>query len=305
MRVVLAHAASERERLFLLDGTALAYRSHFAFLRANLTDVHGRPTGAVYGFVATLLKLLREEKPHHIGVAFDPPGPTFRHERYAEYKATREKMDDDLVAQMPVLREVVRAFRVVNHECEREEDLVALGTTRDGTPAWLNRHAVEADLRIVTGFIEPHFFAGFSGGPKGLMPGVAGLRTVMSNHGYRNIGDSRATFGISCIRPIEPPGPAAFGRKWLSCSISASTSRAGRPCSSSARTTARATPSRCSSSSCGARSSRTARATNRLEDSIVAASRIGAGAMAASATPSGGAARKVSVGRGVPYSEPA
>ena len=53
---------------------------------------------------------------------------------------------------------------------------VALGTTRDGTPALLNRHAVEADVRIVTGFIEPHFFAGFSGGPKGIMPGVAGCR---------------------------------------------------------------------------------------------------------------------------------
>jgi len=63
--------------------------------------------------------------------------------------------------------EVVGCYRVVNHECESESDLVQLGTTRDGTPALLNRHAIEADLRIVTGFIEPHFFAGFSGGPKG------------------------------------------------------------------------------------------------------------------------------------------
>lgn len=98
--------------------------------------------------------------------------------------------------------EVVRRYRVVNHECERDEDLVALGVTHDGTPALLNRHAVEADLRIVTGFIEPHFFAGFSGGPKGLMPGVAGLRTVMSNHGYRNIGDPRATFGVTEGNPL-------------------------------------------------------------------------------------------------------
>ena len=100
------------EPLFLLDGTALAYRAHFAFLRARLTDTQGRPTGAVYGFVATLLKLLADEAPDHIGVAFDPPGPTFRHERYPEYKATRERMDEDLAAQMPVLREVVRAFDI-------------------------------------------------------------------------------------------------------------------------------------------------------------------------------------------------
>lgn len=98
--------------------------------------------------------------------------------------------------------EVTRAYRVLNHECERDEDLVAVGTTRDGTPALLNRHAVEADLRIVTGFIEPHFFAGFSGGPKGIMPGVAGLKTVMSNHGYRNIGDPRATFGVTEGNPL-------------------------------------------------------------------------------------------------------
>jgi nickel-dependent lactate racemase len=98
--------------------------------------------------------------------------------------------------------EVVARYRVVNHECEKESDLVQVGTTRDGTPAMLNRHAVEADVRIVTGFIEPHFFAGFSGGPKGLMPGVAGLETVMSNHGARNIGDPNSTFGVLDGNPI-------------------------------------------------------------------------------------------------------
>ncbi len=98
--------------------------------------------------------------------------------------------------------EVVANYRVINHECENEADLVQVGSTRDGTPALLNRHAVEADVRIVTGFIEPHFFAGFSGGPKGLMPGVAGLKTVMSNHGAKNIGDSNSTFGILDGNPI-------------------------------------------------------------------------------------------------------
>lgn len=97
---------------------------------------------------------------------------------------------------------VVANYRVLNHEPENDAALVQLGTTRDGTPALLNRHFVEADVRIVTGFIEPHFFAGFSGGPKGIMPGVAGLRTVMSNHGARNIGDPKAAFGITDGNPI-------------------------------------------------------------------------------------------------------
>src|SRR5258708_24848571 len=92
---------------------------------------------------------------------------------------------------------IVRNYRVVNHEPENANALVQLGTTRDGTPALLNRHFVEADVRIVTGFIEPHFFAGFSGGPKGIMPGVAGLETVMSNHGYANLSNPKAVYGFT------------------------------------------------------------------------------------------------------------
>src|SRR6185369_313658 len=90
----------------------------------------------------------------------------------------------------------------INHEPENPEALVSVGTTHDGRPALLNRHLVEADVRIITGFIEPHLFAGFSGGPKGILPGVAGLETVMSNHGARNISDPSATFGITQGNPI-------------------------------------------------------------------------------------------------------
>lgn len=98
--------------------------------------------------------------------------------------------------------DVVANYRVLNHEAEDEQELVQVGVTHDGTPALLNRHAVEADLIIPTGFVEPHFFAGFSGGPKGIAPGVAGLRTVMSNHGYRNLMSPNATFGITNGNPL-------------------------------------------------------------------------------------------------------
>ena len=98
--------------------------------------------------------------------------------------------------------EVVRDYRVYNHEPENPDALTRVGTTRGGAPALLNRKALEADLRIVTGFIEPHFFAGFSGGVKGLMPGVAGLETVMSNHGYQNLKDPNATFGVTEGNPL-------------------------------------------------------------------------------------------------------
>jgi len=98
--------------------------------------------------------------------------------------------------------EVVANYRVLNHEPENPDALVQFGVTRDNTPALINRHLVEADVRIITGFIEPHLFAGFSGGPKGVMPGCAGLKTVMSNHGAKNIGDPRAAFGITIGNPL-------------------------------------------------------------------------------------------------------
>ena len=98
--------------------------------------------------------------------------------------------------------EVVRDYRVLNHEPENPAAHVQLGIMRDGTPALINRHIVEADVRIITGFIEPHFFAGFSGGIKGICPGTAALQTVMSNHGAKNIGDPKATFGVTAGNPL-------------------------------------------------------------------------------------------------------
>ncbi len=98
--------------------------------------------------------------------------------------------------------EVARNYRIINHDCHATENCVLFGETREGKPALINKWLANADLRIVTGFIEPHFFAGFSGGPKGIMPGVAALETVMSNHGARNIGDPSSVFGVLDENPI-------------------------------------------------------------------------------------------------------
>ena len=90
----------------------------------------------------------------------------------------------------------------LHHEPENPAELIQFGLTTDGSPALLNRHLAEADVRIITGFIEPHFFAGFSGGPKGIMPGCAGLETVMSNHGPHHISHPHAAFGITTGNPL-------------------------------------------------------------------------------------------------------
>jgi lactate racemase len=109
---------------------------------------------------------------------------------------TREELERMLTA------DVVKNYRVINHEPENPAALVQVGMTRTGQPALINKHVVEADVRIATGFIEPHFFAGFSGGPKGIMPGVAGARTVMQNHSGLNLGSPNATFGVLKGNPI-------------------------------------------------------------------------------------------------------
>jgi nickel-dependent lactate racemase len=97
---------------------------------------------------------------------------------------------------------ICHRYRVVNHDCHQREDLTQLGTTSSGAPVLLNRYLVDADVRILTGFIEPHFFAGFSGGPKAILPGVAGLETVMSNHNARLIGHPEAGWGITRGNPL-------------------------------------------------------------------------------------------------------
>jgi DNA polymerase-1 len=98
------------ERLFLLDGMALAYRAYFSFISRPLINSKGENTSAVYGFVTALMKILDDERPDHIAVVFDTKEPTFRHAMYPEYKATRDKMPEDMAAQLPKLKEVVGAF---------------------------------------------------------------------------------------------------------------------------------------------------------------------------------------------------
>lgn len=99
--------------------------------------------------------------------------------------------------------EVVDSVRIVDHDSRQRDSLVWRGTFGQGVPVWLAREWVEADLRITTGFVEPHFFAGFSGGPKMVAPGLAALETVLTLHDAARIGDPRATWGITRGNPVH------------------------------------------------------------------------------------------------------
>jgi nickel-dependent lactate racemase len=99
--------------------------------------------------------------------------------------------------------EIAARYRVVNHDARNRSSLAFAGETSTGVPVWLNREWLEADVRITTGFVEPHFFAGFSGGPKMVAPGLAGLETTMVLHDARHIGHPKAIWGVTEGNPIH------------------------------------------------------------------------------------------------------
>jgi lactate racemase len=98
--------------------------------------------------------------------------------------------------------QIFENYRCLQHNAFDDSLLVSLGKTSFGNPVRINRHFLEADIRILTGFIEPHFFAGFSGGPKGVLPALAGAESVLSNHNQAMISHPKATWGITEGNPI-------------------------------------------------------------------------------------------------------
>ena len=137
------------ETIYLLDGYALAYRTYFALTGAGgntsrWVTKSGEPTAGVFGFASVLLRLFEQERPKYLAVAFDV-GKTFRDDLYPEYKATREKMPDDLRVQIERIRQMVDAFNIPRLEREGYEADDVLGS--------VSRIAAEAGLgvKIITG----------------------------------------------------------------------------------------------------------------------------------------------------------
>jgi len=97
---------------------------------------------------------------------------------------------------------VVDHYRCIQHDAWDDDNLVSYGLTSRGNPVRINRFYAEADVKVLTGFIEPHFFAGFSGGPKGVLPSIAGFESVLSNHGREMIAHPQAAWGVTAGNPI-------------------------------------------------------------------------------------------------------
>ncbi len=100
------------KKLFLIDGHALVYRSHYAFINRPLINSKGLNTSAISGFTRTIWDMIKTQKPSHLAVCFDPKGPTFRHEEYEPYKANREAQPEDITAALPWIRKIIEAFNI-------------------------------------------------------------------------------------------------------------------------------------------------------------------------------------------------
>lgn len=116
------------DKLFLFDAYALIYRAYYAFIKNPRINSKGMNTSAVLGFCNTLHEVLAKEKPEYLGVAFDPHGPTFRSEAYAQYKAQREETPEDIRRSVPVIKDILKAMRIPVLEAEGFEADDVIGT---------------------------------------------------------------------------------------------------------------------------------------------------------------------------------
>jgi DNA polymerase-1 len=118
----------EQKKLFLLDAYALIFRAYYAFIRAQIINSKGLNTSAIYGFTATLEEILRTESPSHIAVVFDPPGPTFRHIKFPEYKANRDATPEEIKQSVPWIKKIIKAYNIPVIEIQGYEADDVIGT---------------------------------------------------------------------------------------------------------------------------------------------------------------------------------
>ncbi|MBL7110918.1 MAG: DNA polymerase I [Bacteroidales bacterium] len=116
------------KKLFLLDAYALIYRAYYAFINRQMLNSKGLNTSAIFGFTVTLEEILRNEKPSHIAVVFDPPSPTFRHEMYTEYKANRETTPEEIKQSVPYIKSIIDGFNIPVIEVNGYEADDVIGT---------------------------------------------------------------------------------------------------------------------------------------------------------------------------------
>ncbi|MEX0737205.1 MAG: DNA polymerase I, partial [Bacteroidota bacterium] len=180
-------------RLYLVDGSAIMYRAYYAFIHRPLTNAKGQNTSAVYGFVTFLNRILSQEYPDSIAVVFDTAAPTFRHKAYKEYKATRQEMPEDMVPQIGMIKDVVKAFNIPLLEMNGFEADDIMGT--------LARRAEKENMRTFLVTSDKDFMQLVSPKTKMYKPGRSGDEVEIVD-----LEGVRKKFGVTPDKVIDVLG---------------------------------------------------------------------------------------------------
>lgn len=183
-------SVATRERLYLCDAMALAYRAHFAFIQRPLINKKGQDTSAIYGFTNSLIKLLEDEQPDHIAVVFDAPGKTFRDEVYEQYKAHRPPMPDGIREGIPYIKKIVDALDIPCVEVDGVEADDVIGT--------LAKKAESEDVDVIIVSPDKDFRQLLSENVSMLRPAYRG-----ENFNLETIDTFREKYGVEPIQFID------------------------------------------------------------------------------------------------------
>ena len=200
------------EKLFLLDAYALIYRAYYAFLKAPRINSKGFNTSAVLGFVNTLEDILNNEKPTHIGVAFDPKGGTFRHELYKEYKAQREETPEVIRESVPVIKQILEAYRIPILEVPGFEADDVIGTlSRKADEKGITTYMMTPDKDYCQLVTERALIYRPRYGNNGYE--IMGPAQVIEKYGLQNTGQVIDMLGLMGDSSDNIPGCPGIGEK--------------------------------------------------------------------------------------------
>lgn len=200
------------KKLFLLDAFALIYRAHFAFSKNPRINSKGMNTSAVFGFMNSLLEILRKEKPTHIGVAFDTSAPTFRHVQFPEYKAHREETPEDIRTATPIIKDILNAFNIPILQLDGFEADDVIGTlakaaSKDGFEVFMM--TPDKDYAQL---VEEHIYL-YKPAYMGNGVDVLGIPEVLAKFDIDKVDQVRDILGLEGDAADNIPGIPGVGKK--------------------------------------------------------------------------------------------
>ena len=200
-------------KLFLIDAYALIYRSYYAFIKNPRINSKGVNTSAIFGFINSLEDVLKRENPTHIAVAFDPKGPTFRHEAFEQYKAQREETPEVIRQSVPIIKEIIEAYNIPILEVPRYEADDVIGTvSKQAEKEGFEVYMMTPDKRLRPNWCPKHIFMyrpKFGGDYE-----IMGVPEVLNKYGLTSTEQSDRLAGTDGARlPIISPGCPGVGRE--------------------------------------------------------------------------------------------